>query len=456
MDWLTLCRTPMTFSPQSRTQLQQVLSQAFNEHELEALATEHFRLETVRIEEEINFKTGVKLIAVEFVRIAERHGLLEQLVVAVHKKRPLFPGVADLLAAVSQAFAQTPQAAGAKSNSPDGMAIRDAVIRFDEQFQLRQRLFGFLNAYKQWHDILHEIPDYLREVKSAMNLVEGAGDGEDNRDKLTDRLQDWVKLAHQSAKKAEFPNKPPKWIATFEKTANDLMGEFSKADPKSMDKAKVGATVKILAAMPNKEQMSLNVRLCECATRLETNQLISGIDSLLSSLSNRGVAAETATASFRQDVGEFRRMCQELTVLIEDHDCCQLIDSALQEGQAGITAEGLTQWGEIKDWISKVASRHSVTDGPAPPGGPTNGQNHASARLAADQLATQTQRLAESGAAFEQAKASGDLAAMNKTYKRLFERFTNMFQMVDKSLLEVTRDLIQKVEVLDAHLKGFQ
>ena len=97
-------------------------------------------------------------------------------------------------------------------------------------------------------------------------------------------------------------------------------------------------------------------------------------------------------------------------------------------GLPEVTPQRLSQWVDIKKWLQDIATHHSQE--------------------------TPATRPLESTRLFEEAAATGDRKRTAQVFARLLERFYVLFHFMDKELLEVTRDLIYSVQLLDAILKG--
>lgn len=376
----------------------------------------------VRFEDAVNFDVSDREIADQIVQRAEEYNRVDDLVRALKTERPN----SDLVAALVVAWERGSNAAKADLAGIPAK-VKDAVIRFNERFQQRQKQFKHLNAFKQLHDLLHELSD--AKIQEAAECLRRPAEERPDPTRLTDQLQNWVEQSKESAK--VFPGAPPRWLGRFEKAVQDFCAEVSKSDAAPIDAARVERAVETLAHLPASEQKYLNERLFECASGLETDELIQQIDSLLADLNRMG-SAGAALDELRAGVERFRGLCQQLTLLIADHNRCQDVDGALQEavGMFEVTPQCLSQWQEIKGLLQEIAAQHP---------------NHAPAT-----------RPIESVRQFEEVAQAGDVKQATKVFQRLLERFSALFYHTDKSLLEVTRDLIFAVQVLDAVLKGFK
>src|SRR5437868_1499658 len=122
-------------SPEFQKQLQDVLTHAFEKNGLKQLATLRLLFPEVQFADAVNFDVDKVDIAFQMVQLAAQHGYVEQLVRAVQAERPNLPEVAALVVAFER---------GAGSAAPAQpidipAKAKDAVIRFNERFQQRQK-----------------------------------------------------------------------------------------------------------------------------------------------------------------------------------------------------------------------------------------------------------------------------------------------------------------------------
>jgi hypothetical protein len=407
-----------------RLKLLSVLGEVYDKKDFRLLARMRLEFPEVRFEDAVNFDESDKEIASQIVKLAEQHGRVGDLVRAVKTDRPNSAEVAALVVAWERG---SDAARAASAGIP--AKVKDAVIRFNERFQQRQKEFRRLNALKQLHDLLHDLRDFHAKIREAAASLRRPLDDRPDPTPLTDQLQNWVEQSRESAK--VLPTTPLRWLASFEKAVQELSQELTKSGDAAIEAAKVDRAVETLANLPANEQKTLNERLFECALRLETDELIQLMDNLLADLKLMG-AAGAGTEELRVGVERFRSLCQQLTGLIDEHNLCQDVDGALQEavGLTEVTLERLSQWNDIKGWLEKIAVCHPKE--------------------------LRATRPTESARLFQEAAEAGDRKKATHAFQALLERFNALFWHTDKALLEVTRDLIFAVQVLDAILKGFK
>src|SRR5262249_14101530 len=159
---------------------------------------------------------------------------VDRLVQAIATERPNLPEAAALVARIRVE-------AGGPAIAPRtdvSAKIRDAVIRFNDRFQRRQKQFGYLNAYKQLHDVLHELQDLQPQIARLAEAARRSPDDLPDPTGVTDLLQDWVAEAQRSAKATEFPTNTSRWTTRFERAATDLTQELTRADVTTIELAK--------------------------------------------------------------------------------------------------------------------------------------------------------------------------------------------------------------------------
>ena len=416
-------------TPELRQNLQEALTSAFNPKELLQFATVHLAFDDVKFADVLNFNQSSTGIAFDLVQSVEQRGHEAELVLKLQEERPKLPQVIALVSA----FGLPATRAARSSKIPD--VVREAVIRFNERLQLRQRQFGYLNAYKELHDLLHNLQDFHARLESTVAAIRRPSGEPPDIDGITDSLSLWVVEAQESVKGTQFPKIALRWIARFKQAVENLKTELIKPDPATIEGSKLDRAVEVLAQLPAEEQKGLNARLVECAMSLETDELVDLMDRILTELGKAG-AAGAETDDLRAGVGAFRVLCRGLTDLIADHNLCQDVDGALREadGLPEVTPNRLSQWTEIKGWLEEIAGRH--------PGNLPDG--------------IRANRPSESARHFEEAAAAGDKVRAKRLFDRLEERFRDLFFHTDKTLLRVTGDLLTAARALDVTIKRFQ
>ena len=307
---------------------------------------------------------------------------------------------------------------------PDAGPDRDVVVRFNERFQQRKRQLGYLRAYKQFHDILHDLHDYGPQIdKAVAGLTRPPADGPSPQS-VADTLDEWRTAARRSVGETEFPDHPPRWIKRFETAVAEVLAGLSTGVADAPQAEKVARAAQVLGNLPAEVQVELNEDLLNSALRLNTDELIELMNKMLVGLVGSGADP------VRARVESFRQYCQSLKGLIDDHDRCQKVDGALQEavGLVGKSPSLPSQWADVCVWLDAIVA--------ARPG-------HLYASRAAESASL-------FGKVADDPKQAGPVLALFR------ERFEKLFFQTDKDLLELTKDLVTAAEVLDAALGGFR
>jgi hypothetical protein len=285
------------------------------------------------------------------------------------------------------------------------VALREAVIRFNEQLGQRKEQFGYLNAYKELHDMLHN----LQQIILPQIPVTGH--------RVPPQASVLLKAAVQTVEKqlpnTEFENEHRDWAERFQTAAREL------GDKTTFDLAR-----EVLANLPAEQQKILNEELVRCARRLRVTELKSLLEDIVLKL---GTDAE----ALGNGVISFHNLCGQLTDAADNHDLCQDIEGwLLQTGDRRCgSPDELKKWVSIRNGVTKIAANRP-----------------------ADTAATEMVQLAE---AFERHAALGEREDAEVHFEMLLAQFRHLFFMLDKEMREVTRDLLSEVKSLDARIKGF-
>jgi hypothetical protein len=394
--------------PEQRDKLQSFLTVAFEKEDLRRFATERLAFGDVRIADEVDFNEKPSQVAYSLIEEALRYGHLAELVLAVRDARPSREDANALLVA----FGLLVDDAAPLDSVIIPTVVREAVAAFSSGFQKNYQLFKYLEAYKQLHNVLHELKG--SNITIATKVAERKADpSRALSDEVATLLDDLVKKAVKYVKNIEFPDKPPVWISRLVTAVNVIKGT---------DLEKMTSAVGRLQELPLVSLGPLNDKLLEFAKRLKPEELIRSLDKILVALGND---RNSATASLRSEVEEFRTHCSELDELIKAHNLCQKIDDALHEaaGRPSVSSEDLLYWGEAKDSLEELASQRK-TD-------------------------FRVQRTYKAAKLFEAANQGQEC-------RTLIETFDDLFQNTDWALLEVIHSLPIKAMALRAALEVFQ
>jgi len=390
----------MKLSGRQIGELTEILRISFSRKELTFLV--RTKLEIV-LDETVSTDDGWKIVAFNLIDSLNREERAIELIRAIREERPKD---ARLIAFCDSLLAQ----ANGGPQPPSADALRNAVAAFNDGFQERNELFKYLNAYKQLHDVLHELQSFHPNIAAAV-AERRADPTQPLADDVALFLEDQVKIATESVKDIEFRDNPPTWIARLVTAAEVLSGSDVEKMPRQVERLK---------ALPSDGLGPLNNKLFENASRLKPRQLISSLSDILAAL---GTDGNPATANLRGEVEDFRNLCSELAELVTAHNLCQKIDDALHE------AAGLRSGEELADW--------SI------------------AKKSLDELALQrkndkrVQRTNEAAKLFEAAN-------QGQAFQTLIERFDDLYMQTDKALLKVTNKLLLKPGALRNALEKFQ
>jgi hypothetical protein len=272
---------------------------------------------------------------------------------------------------------------------------------FAGKFSVLLQYLEFLQAYKKLHDILHdldgEIETFQHEAESRATTGTPISIG------TADYLQGKVAEALEWRLKTEHPAKQH-WVERFSKTVEEFLGP---------DATKHDRALRRLKNLPAQELELLNSQLTDSAHRVELDQLGELLDWRLDGL------PELAKA-----VSDFRRACVRVRDLTAAHDICQFIDREFRAAQEGIsTPADLDNWDDIRNGIDQVGVLRP------------NDLN--------------TTRVVTASAAF----AAGGAAAVS-LFLNLSAKFTKLFELVDKELLEAIQPLLSSAFRLSTSLEN--
>lgn len=321
-----------------------------------------------------------------FVRWTERHGRFAELVQVVAEE---FPHRTDLQALRAESVKAVPAADRLPATSPE---------EFAEEFRRRRCYLRHMNAYKQLHDILHELDGYLPQVRQEAEAREKARTPIPQATTVV--LRAWAEAADTKAEETEFRNAPPPWVKQFRTNIEDFLGNNAERQSRALAR---------IAILPGQELRPLNRQLADCARRLGVANLVGLLDDMLLTTDGLNTAA-----------ARFRAACVSLIALTQDHDLCQLIDTEfrLAKGAAPESSKAMLGWDEVVDWLSELSERR--------PG---------------DHRVARTWKAANS---FRQVP-NADM------FQDLMEKFDDLFKKIDEALLTVTSQLLlAAIEMEDA------
>jgi hypothetical protein len=289
------------------------------------------------------------------------------------------------------------------------------VIEFRAVFEQRRLQFGYLNAYKALHDVLHKLQDQQVAIAQAVQRFRAAPTDPLELTRIAAQLEDeLVTMAKDSLPNTEFPDEQGEWVKSFENAVRELTAAL---DPPDLER--LGRAVTVLAVLHN-QQPALNQELVRCAKRLRTADLVTRMERILAALGAKA-------AGLRARLTRFADLCQRLTALTIDHDACQIVEPLL----ATVTAPAVTR-DQIADWPETLAAVLRIA-----------------ARRPKDTMAA---RLARYATGFD---AATDAKAATGQFTLMREQFGRLFNKTDEDLLSVTDNLVREAELLGIELRGF-
>lgn len=316
-------------------------------------------------------------VAFEFVGWCHRLGRLRELLVALAKARDQVVAFAALLGEFDTLPPSAPPTAA-------------DLARFAALFAEQLPRLTFLKAYKELHEILHDLDGQLASFQPEAD-ARAAGTAPippGTAEYLTGKAAQ----AEEWAAQVQFPQSA-EWVKLFRGLVGDFLGE---------DAARSGQAFKRIKNLPSQQLEALNTRLVDCA-RLVTGELDVVHEWRLDGLPK---LAEVVTA--------FRRECVRVRDLTDAHDACQLIDREFRaaDDRPGQRPADLGNWDDIRERFDRLSELR--------PNDPL------------------TARVADAVRGFEGGTAPPPL----DPFANLVEKFTNLFEAVDRELLNRIQPLL--------------
>jgi hypothetical protein len=374
--------------------LTEILRVSFSRGELTFLV--RTKLDLV-LDVEVPTDDGWKIVAFNLIESLNREERAIELIRVIREARPKDD---VLIAFCDPLIGQT----SSTTRPASADVLRKAVAAFNSGFQERNNLFKYINAYKELHDVLHELQSFHPKIAAAA-AERMADPSRPLADDVALFLEDHVRLAGESVKEIEFPDRPPAWIARLVSAAEVINGSDPDRMPRHIERLKL---------LPSEGLGPLNDKLLDYASRLEPRQLVSSLSDILTAL---GADVNPAMADLRGEVEGFRSLCSELGELVDAHNLCQRIENSLHEaeGLPSVTTEKWSDWGVAKKSLDELALRRKDD--------------------------SRVRRTNEAARLFEAANQS-------QAFHTLIERFDDLFMETDKALLKVTNKLPRKAMAL--------
>jgi hypothetical protein len=352
------------------------------------------------------------VVVFDLVEWTRRNGKFCELLAAAAERVPGKPILAELCAECWSGVGRKPTSPAAKG------ILRDAVVQFAERFRVRQRSVRLLEAYKSLHDILHELEGYQDTINRAVAAARGGPPGPDP-ESVVDELRDWATAAADWAEKTRRPDRHRPWVQDLGRSVEVVAGALSGTDPQS---DVVNRAVERLANLPAERQSGLNDLLIETLADFQTDELQQPLAGVLDAVRTAG-----GGAAFEERLTAFQAAVQAVADRSRDHDLCQKVSDTLIQAcrLTVVTADKVTDWTNASVWLNQLAGYRP-----------------------ADQRAKRT---AESAKRFNEAASPAEATA---AFRRLEERFADLFYFTDKALLADTQKLVTSADSLSALLDG--
>jgi hypothetical protein len=384
-------------------ELTELLRTAFSRAELTILV--RTKLDIVLVEE-VSTDDGWRVVAFNLIDDLNRQERAIELIRVIREARPRDTS----LVAFCDPFLAPADGGAAQPGIAD--ALRRAVVAFSAGFQERSDLFKYLNAYKELHDVLHELQSFHPKIAQAV-AERKANPSQPLADDVVFFLEDRIKIAEDSAKDIEFPDNPPSWIRRLKDATEVLNGSDSGKMPRQVER---------LRTLPSEGLGPLNDKLFECASRLKPGQMVASLNNILTAFGADGNAAKTR---LRGETEEFRKLCLELDDLIKAHNLCQKIDDSLHEaaGLPSVSAVELSDWDIARKSLDELVLQRSND--------------------------MRVQRTVSAAKLFE-------AASQGQAFQTFITRFDDLFKETDKALLKLTNKLPRKAMDLHTALEDFR
>lgn len=262
-----------------------------------------------------------KTVVFDTVGWCRRYGRLGELVAAAANE---LPGRGDVQALRTEFDAL----------QPDAPAGADLLGRFADQFAAHRSGFRHLQAYKELHDILHELDGVRQELEAHLR------DGTAPKPTTINSLVNWAEAAGEWDGKAD-PTSPRPWVGVFAGQVKALRGPDDEA------KERHANALWTIINLPAQQLSVLNIQLVTAANGLRLDDMTDLLDVRLDAL------RELAAA-----VTAFRRECVGFRALVDVHTLCQQIDTPVRAAVANppATRRGAPWWGLVAAWLTELAA----------------------------------------------------------------------------------------------------
>ncbi len=264
-------------------------------------------------------------LVLQVVRYLEPRGRLAEFLECAAVEFPSVRAVADRV---------IPLLKGPRRPEPPD-PIKNAIAALIVQIEQRQQSFGFLNAYKGLHDVLHglhraygviELAAQTRMRDASQSLSEDA----------TSLIATWIDEANECCDDLEISDSKPDWIESLGLCLEALSG----CQTERWDWALVE-----LKGLPAREMRPLNDQLVATANKLKFRELVECSSALLTLLAQ---SKDKELQELFKTVEVFYVRSVRIVYLVRIHNLCQLIDERLPDPASPI----LQANGKFPDLVS--------------------------------------------------------------------------------------------------------
>lgn len=358
---------------------------------------------------EITAPNGLRIVLPELLEHLDSRGKYEEFLFTVETDYPN-PRMVALANKIRTGPSDPP-------NPGPFKAIQSLVVEIES----RMDRFGYMNACKRLHDILHGLHREYGVLDMAVQtrmrdkqpLSRGA------RSLLTDLISD----AEETCEGLEFQEQRPEWIDSLKNCLEALTGD----EPDAW----TGALLE-LERLPAKEMRPLNDRLVDNASRIDFEQLSGHANVVLQVISD---LTDPGAEELRTAVELFGRRCRRMTFLVKTHNICQLIDERLSPIREPVNlASKFYDWRSISPRLNEF-------------------KESAQSEIDQDQkLADTINRIADTCDAAKEYQASSTLEDANRAFNQFRATFNDLFDATDKEVLKNSSDIYGSIKRLVARL----
>ena len=234
--------------------------------------------------------------------------------------------------------------------------VREAVIRFEDHFQVASERIHLLGYYKDLHDLLHRLQFqcYNPIVQEATRFPDdelGLENLMDHETTLQDIINELKRAAQQVSINQQDSIYDTSWIEILIE-AQESLHQAIDSKEKPFIKRAILLLNRILAIHPGQ----INARLNETARTMRLPTLVEAMTGVCNYLANLELDKEKLE-QFEIGVEELAEMNGNLTSLINDHDIWQQIDLELRRIQSTLVYDAtdlVDSWPYLKSEVENL------------------------------------------------------------------------------------------------------